>query len=119
MFYYYQNQDNAGIYLPNVTQSADGYEMQFATNHLGHFLLTNKLIPLMKPSNECAYPKIILNVSSCAHFASSEINYDSVIQPSSSNYFRNGHYAISKLANVLFTCKLSEILRKGKLRELI
>jgi NAD(P)-dependent dehydrogenase (short-subunit alcohol dehydrogenase family) len=55
--------NNAGLFTSNKKMTEDGIEMQFGVNHLGHFLLTKLLLPLIEKSS---YPKII-NVSSVAH----------------------------------------------------
>lgn len=56
--------NNAGIMMPmSFEASADGYESQFATNHLSHFLLTIKLLPVLERSA----PARVVCVSSMAH----------------------------------------------------
>jgi NAD(P)-dependent dehydrogenase (short-subunit alcohol dehydrogenase family) len=55
--------NNAGIMMVPETKTEDGNEMQLQVNHLGHFLLTNLLLPTMKKS----VPARIINISSIAH----------------------------------------------------
>ncbi|EXB93849.1 Short-chain dehydrogenase TIC 32 [Morus notabilis] len=60
--------NNAGITIPNFKLSKDNIELQFATNHLGHFLLTNLLLDKMKKTtSESGKEGRIVNVSSAAH----------------------------------------------------
>ncbi|XP_064599849.1 retinol dehydrogenase 13-like [Liolophura sinensis] len=95
--------NNAGIMMCPNWKSVEGYEMQFATNHLGHFLLTNLLLEKIKKSA----PSRIINVSSRAHIRG-QINFDDI------NFQKEYHprlaYSQSKLANVLFTRELSRRL---------
>ena len=55
--------NNAGIMMCPLWRTKQGFEMQFGTNHLGHFLLTNLLLDLLKKTNKSR----IVNVSSLAH----------------------------------------------------
>ena len=96
--------NNAGVVLPGRHETADGYELQFGVNHLGHFLLTNRLLDLLVTSA----PARIINVSSGAHKAG-RIHFDDVNLRK--NYAVWRAYAQSKLANVLFTYELAERLR--------
>lgn len=89
--------NNAGLFTSNKKMTEDGIEMQFGVNHLGHFLLTKLLLPLIEKSS---YPKII-NVSSVAHLHG-KIEFDS-IKEGKTPYSGLEAYAQSKLANVLFT----------------
>lgn len=95
--------NNAGVVLPGRHETADGYELQFGVNHLGHFLLTNRLLDLLV-SNA---PARIINVSSGAHKAG-RIHFDDVNL--SKNYAVWRAYAQSKLANILFTYELADRL---------
>ena len=56
--------NNAGVMTCPLTRTEDGFEMQIGTNHLGHFLLTNLVMPLVKKAAPGAR---IVNVSSLAH----------------------------------------------------
>ncbi|OWF50392.1 retinol dehydrogenase 12-like [Mizuhopecten yessoensis] len=96
--------NNAGVMMCPKWKSEDGYEMQFAVNHLGHFLLTNLLLDRMKKSA----PARIINVSSSAHYRG-KINFDDI--NSDKDYSSMAAYAQSKLANVLFTKELSKRLQ--------
>ena len=95
--------NNAGIIPPKRQTSQDGYEMQFAVNHLAPFLLTDLLLPLMKTSA----PARIINVSSMVH-AWSSIDLDNL--QSTRGYDPSAVYSMTKLANVLFTIELAHRL---------
>lgn len=95
--------NNAGTYLPKRITTADGYEAVFATNHLGHFLLTNLLLDLLKSSA----PSRIINVTSEAH-RGAEIDFEDLMQEKKYSAFKAYHQ--SKLANVLFTYQLAKLL---------
>jgi NAD(P)-dependent dehydrogenase (short-subunit alcohol dehydrogenase family) len=91
--------NNAGIMIPPLSQTADGFELQFGTNHLGHFALTNLL--LEKVSGR------VVTVSSGAH-RFGKIDFDD-LQWERKRYRPWRAYGQSKLANLLFT---SELQRK-------
>lgn len=92
--------NNAGIMRCPHWKTEDGFEMQFGVNHLGHFLLTNLLIDLLKKTS----PSRIINVSSLYH-KWGKINFDDL--DSDKGYDPGAAYAQSKLANILFTRELS------------
>jgi NAD(P)-dependent dehydrogenase (short-subunit alcohol dehydrogenase family) len=92
--------NNAGIMIPPLTRTADGFELQFGTNHLGHFALTNLLLEHITGR--------VVTVSSTAHRAGS-IDFDDL------NWERKPYqawraYGQSKLANLLFTAELQRRL---------
>ena len=95
--------NNAGVVMNKRILTKDDFEMTFATNHLGHFLLTNLLLDLIK----AAAPSRIINVSSVGH-TYSDINRDNLMGEKSFGSFKA--YAQSKLANVLFSRELSKKL---------
>ncbi|XP_061390412.1 retinol dehydrogenase 13-like [Musca vetustissima] len=96
--------NNAGIMATPRKLTVDGYEQQFAVNHLGHFLLTNLLLDHLK----AAAPSRIIVVSSWM-YALGRIQTEDLNSEKSYNDFRA--YAQSKLANVLFTQKIAKILK--------
>jgi len=96
--------NNAGVMMCPKSTTKDGFEMQFGTNHLGHFLLTNLLLDRIKASQ----PSRIVNVSSRAHESSARLDWDDL--NSDGAYSPYGAYCKSKLANVLFTRELSKRL---------
>ncbi|XP_050300033.1 dehydrogenase/reductase SDR family member on chromosome X-like [Anthonomus grandis grandis] len=101
--------NNAGIMFGPQVESRDGYESQFATNYLGHFLLTHLLLPeLKKAGTETSHSRIV-NVSSCAHVLGN-IHFEDI-------NFRNRYipaeaYAQSKLAQILFSNFLNALMVK-------
>lgn len=97
---------NAGIMaIPDRTLTEDGFETQFAVNHLAHFLLSGLLFPnIVKASGR------MVNVSSKAHaFKPRRIRFEDV--NFSSDYSPWEAYAQSKLANLLFTRELNRRLQ--------
>lgn len=95
--------NNAGIMMCPKMLTKDGFEMQLGTNHLGHFLLTNLLLDVLKKSS----PSRIINVSSMAH-TSGKLNKEDLNSEQSYGIFVA--YCQSKLANVLFTRELAKRL---------
>jgi NAD(P)-dependent dehydrogenase (short-subunit alcohol dehydrogenase family) len=85
---------NAGIMACPKGTTADGFETQFGTNHLGHFLLVNRIASLLKPGGR------LINLSSGGHFYS-DVNLD---DPNfeHTDYSEFGAYGRSKTANILF-----------------
>ena len=91
--------NNAGILLPRRTVSADGFELTFATNHLGHFLLTRLLVERLGAGRGR-----IVNVSSRGH-RRADLRRASLDDIARGPAWRGAvrAYADSKLANILFT----------------
>ncbi|CAD7703158.1 unnamed protein product [Ostreobium quekettii] len=109
--------NNAGIMLCPYGLSADGYEMQFATNHLGHFLLTRLLLPdLEAAANASGVQSRVVTVSSHAHHFPYRggLRFDDLAKPKAKGYNRSSAYGASKLANILFTRELDSRLRGRK-----
>lgn len=99
--------NNAGIMATPRKLTLDGYEQQFAVNHLGHFLLTNLLLDLLKASA----PSRIVIVSSLAYVIGNFDKEDMNLEKSYSPYKAYGR---SKLANILFNRKLARMLKDSK-----
>lgn len=95
--------NNAGLYMPKRTMTAEGFEMTFAVNHLAYFLLTDLLLDILKASA----PARIINVASAAHFYG-KIEFDNL--QGERKYGGVAAYNNSKLANVLFTRELARRL---------
>ncbi|HEY8767331.1 MAG TPA: oxidoreductase [Dehalococcoidia bacterium] len=96
--------NNAGVMAPPRRQTEDGFELQFGTNHLGHFALTGLLIDLMKGRNDAR----VVTVSSGAH-RMCRIAFNDL--QGERKYRRWGAYGQSKLANLLFAFELDRRLR--------
>jgi len=95
--------NNAGVMIPPLSRTADGFELQFGTNHLGHFALTNLLLPNVTGR--------VVTVSSSAH-RYGRIDFDDL------NWERRRYrawraYGQSKLANLLFTAELQRRLTEA------
>ncbi|KAI3792656.1 hypothetical protein L2E82_06543 [Cichorium intybus] len=107
--------NNAGKFSQNHCISEDGMEMTFATNYLGHFLLTELLMKnMVETANITGVQGRIVNVSSGIHtwFSGDLIRSLGQITRDKSQYDATRAYAISKLANVLHTKELARRLEQ-------
>lgn len=102
--------NNAGIMACPLGRTGEGYELQFGTNHLGHFLLTCLLVPALR----AGAPSRVVSVSSAAHRFSpivfEDINYER--RP----YDKWEAYGQSKTANVLFAVELDRRVGRAGVR---
>lgn len=99
--------NNAGSFQSKQVLTEDGIEMQFAVNHLSHFLLTLLLLPELKEASQGR----IIHVSSGFHYTGS-IHFDNL---NLDRYDGLIAYAQTKLANVLFSCELARRLSDTKI----
>ena len=97
--------NNAGLMLDHRAETAQGFEMTFGVNHLGHFLLTDRLLDRLKTSA----PSRVVTVSSEAHrMAWRGLPFNDLMHTRRYNAW--GAYGSSKLANISFTVELSRRL---------
>ena len=96
--------NNAGVFNNAYTKSADGFELTFAINHLGHFLLTSLLLDRIKEAPSAR----IVNVSSRT-YRRAQIDFNDL--NSERSYGAMKAYGRSKMANILFTHKLAKELQ--------
>jgi NAD(P)-dependent dehydrogenase (short-subunit alcohol dehydrogenase family) len=107
--------NNAGKFAHEHAISEDGVEMTFATNYLGHFLLTKMLLKKMiETANVSGIQGRIVNISSSIHtwFSGDMIRYLAQISRHKCQYDPTRAYALSKLANVLHTKELAQRLKQ-------
>lgn len=95
---------NAGIMAVPFGTTENGFEMQFGTNHLGHFVLVNRLVPLLRESA----PARIVILSSAGHVASDIVWNDPNF--ATHEYSKMEAYGQSKTANILFAVELDRRL---------
>ena len=98
--------NNAGVMMTDELKTVDGYELQFGTNHLGHFLLTKELVEIMDTDTESR----IIILSSLAHkWGKKTINFDNINL--TGQYDKQNAYSQSKLSNLVFAMELSDRLK--------
>ncbi|XP_056883123.1 dehydrogenase/reductase SDR family member on chromosome X isoform X2 [Takifugu flavidus] len=102
--------NNAGTMLVPERQTEDGFEFHFCLNYLGHFLLTNLLLDILKKSGKHGQCSRIVNMSSATHYSGIMLMNDLNRRKC---YSSHGAYAQSKLALVLFTYYLQEQMTAG------
>jgi len=105
--------NNAGVMVPPHSKTTDGFELQFGTNHLGHFALTGELLDILINTKGSR----IVNVSSSAHKLGN-INFDDLTWEKRS-YSPWHAYGDSKIANLYFTSELNKKLKENNLDILV
>jgi len=95
--------NNAGLFTSDLRKTEDGFELQFGVNHLGHFLLTNLLLPQLQAAD---VPRVV-NVSSTGHYGG-DIDFENLRGERGTKAY-NGFvaYSQSKLMNVMFAKELT------------
>ena len=96
--------NNAGVMYTDKAKTKDGFELQFGTNHLGHFALTGQLLVNMLAVDGSR----VVTVSSVGHRIRARIHFEDL--QLDNNYDRVVAYGQSKLANLLFTYELARRL---------
>lgn len=97
--------NNAGIMAVPRHLSADGFELQFATNHLGHFALTLALLPLLTQTPASRVVTVTSGIHQLGRIAFDDLQGEQ-------HYDRWRAYAQSKLANTMFALELQQRLRQ-------
>ncbi len=105
--------NNAGVMMCPFAQTRDGFEIQFGTNHLGHFALTGRLLPVLQKT---AGSRVVV-VSSLAH-RGGRLDFED-LNWAERKYNTIRAYCDSKLANLLFTLALAERLSDAGDRPLV
>ena len=95
--------NNAGVMIPPLGHTEDGFELQFGCNHLGHFARTGRLLDLL----EATPGSRVVNVSSMAH-RQGKMDFENL--NAEKGYEKMPAYGQSKLANLLFTFELQRRL---------
>ncbi len=98
--------NNAGVMIPPYRKTKDGFESQFGTNHLGHFALTARLLPLLLAT---PHSRIVTTSSLAAR--KGKIYFENL--DGSKGYERMKFYRQSKLANLLFAIELQQRLKRA------
>jgi len=98
--------NNAGVFSMQREETEEGFELTMGVNHLGHFLLTHELLPLLKKTPEAR----IINLSSNAH-SSADLDLDD-LHFKRRKYSGFKAYGSSRLATILFTQELAERLKE-------
>ncbi|MFC4714178.1 oxidoreductase [Planococcus dechangensis] len=103
--------NNAGVMTPPYAKTKDGFELQFGSNHLGHFALTGRLLPLLLHTDNSR----VVTLSSLAH-RNAAIDFDNL--DGSKGYKAMKFYGQSKLANLMFATELDQRLKQHGLSTL-
>lgn len=96
--------NNAGVMLPPLTRTKQGFELQFGTNHLGHFALTARLLPLLERTPGARVVVVSSTAQNTGRIALADLNWER------RRYGAWAAYGQSKLANMMFALELQRRL---------
>jgi NAD(P)-dependent dehydrogenase (short-subunit alcohol dehydrogenase family) len=102
--------NNAGVMMPPFSETKQGHELQWGVNHLGHFLLTSELWPVLSSTENAR----IVHLSSIAHKWGKTSDFANPI--GKSNYDKQKAYGNSKLACLVFALELQRRIEAGGLQ---
>lgn len=102
--------NNAGVMIPPPSKTVDGFELQFGVNFIGHFALTAHLLPLLKAADGAR----VVTLSSGAATLAPGIDFGNLKLEKTYDPWRE--YAVSKLADILFTYELDRRLKAADSR---
>ncbi|WP_229206279.1 oxidoreductase [Dyadobacter fermentans] len=100
--------NNAGVMIPPPSRTNDGFELQFGVNFIGHFALTAHLLPLLNAADAAR----VVTLSSGAATLAPGIDFGNLKLENTYDSWRE--YAVSKLADILFTYELDRRLKAGQ-----
>lgn len=107
---------NAGLFTSSIRTNSAGHEYMFAATHMGHFLLTHKLLPLLRKSQDAR----IIVTSSVAHWVGNILDFRKTItEPPRGDRFLFKQFMLygrSKLANILFVNGLEQQLKDDNIK---
>ncbi|WP_286752135.1 MULTISPECIES: oxidoreductase [Sphingobacterium] len=101
--------NNAGVMVPPAAKTDDGFELQFGVNFMGHFALTGYLLPILKQTANAR----VVTLSSGAATLVDSIDFDNLRLEKSYDEWRE--YAISKLADILFSYELDRRFKNARM----
>jgi NAD(P)-dependent dehydrogenase (short-subunit alcohol dehydrogenase family) len=101
--------NNAGIMvIPEFTLTEDGFEKQWGVDHLGHFLLTELLLPKLQETGTVLSPARIINLGSTAHYTANSLEPSRDLPPPQAQYNPTCAYGVAKMSNMLYTVALQQ-----------
>lgn len=107
--------NNAGIMMnPNFETTADGFELQWGVDHLGHFLLTLLLMPKLQAVGTAENPARVINLASTAHYTADSFDPARDLPPRDAEYNSACNYGMAKMSNMLFTRLLQHKTQSDK-----
>ena len=96
--------NNAGVMVPPLGKTKQGFELQFGTNHLGHFALTARLLPLLESTKGARVVVVSSTAQNFGHIDFGDLNWER------RSYRAFAAYGQSKLANMMFALELQRRL---------
>jgi WW domain-containing oxidoreductase len=105
--------NNAGIMMtPTFETTAEGFELQWGVDYLGHFLLTLLLMPKLHAAGTAENPARVINLASTAHYTADSFDPIRDLPPKKAQYNAACNYGMAKMCNLLFTRELQQQMKQ-------